>query len=137
MAQPTPTRSQTKFRLPIHVTHCASTEAIPSATATLICAFEFDPVTAYMLHHLPPEKSLDTLGIASLAELVTPGGLLGVLKKIAPSGFQQRMKSHTTATVPVKKSTFPNGENFFYVQFIDANSQHRGKGLAPALIKKL
>lgn len=75
-----------------------------------------------MLHHLPPEKSLDTLGIASLAELVTPGGLLGVLKKIAPSGFQQRMKSYTIATVPVKKSTFPNGENFFYVQlFIDAN----------------
>ena len=46
-----------------------------------------------------------------------------------------RTVAYAAATMPSKKKTFPNGETCFYVQLIGAGSKHRGKGLAPALIK--
>jgi GNAT superfamily N-acetyltransferase len=47
------------------------------------------------------------------------------------------MAAYAAATTPAKKSTFPNNETFFYIQLIGAATAHRGKGLAPALIRKL
>lgn len=47
------------------------------------------------------------------------------------------MDAFGTATMPVKKSVFPNGETYFYVFLVGASAAHRGKGLAPGLIRKL
>lgn len=47
------------------------------------------------------------------------------------------MNAYNAATTPAKKSTFPAGETFYYVQLIGAAEGHRGKGLAPALIREL
>jgi GNAT superfamily N-acetyltransferase len=178
--------STQRSRLPVHVQHSTSTSSIPLATSTLIEAFESDPVTAYMLNHLPrssrlpalqklfllssnaavkaggelwsasttspssstpdfqaaatifpPEKSLDDLGLASLPGLLLGGGLAPALCSIGPNRFVSRMNAYGAATTPSKKATFPDGEMFFYVQLIGAGSRHRGRGLAPALIRKL
>lgn len=181
-----------KLRLPVHVQHSTSPSAIASATSTLISAFESDPVTAYMLNHLPPPsrlsalqklfllssnaalkaggelwsasttplssssseaeaepdfqaaatifppgKSLDDLGATSLPSLLLGGGMVPALWSIGPSRFMSRMNAYNLATTPIKKSTFPNGETFFYIQLIGARAEHRGKGLAPGLIEKL
>ncbi|KAF2626563.1 hypothetical protein BU25DRAFT_343351 [Macroventuria anomochaeta] len=179
--------SQPKPRLPVHVQHSVSPNAIPGATSTLIDAFISDPVTAYMLNHLPssarlaalqkffflssnaaikaggelwsasttppttsstpdfqaaaaifpPGKSLDDLGANSLLGLLLSGGLAPALWSMGPSRFASRINAYTAATTPAKESTFPNGEDYFYIQLIGASSAHRGKGLAPALIRHL
>lgn len=63
--------------------------------------------------------------------------MVPALWSIGPSRFMSRMNAYNLATTPIKKSTFSNGETFFYIQFIGAGAQHRGKGLAPGLIEKL
>jgi len=63
--------------------------------------------------------------------------MVPALWSIGPSRFMSRMNAYSAATTPSKKVTFFNGETFFYVQLIGAGSQHRGKGLAPALIRRL
>lgn len=174
---------------PVHVQHSTLPSAIPLTTSTLIEAFAFDRVTAYMLNHLPqfsrlpalqklfllssnaalkadrelwsasttpssssseldldfqaaathfpPGKSLDDLGASSLPGLLLGGGLVPTMWCIGPSWFVGGMTAYAAATAPWKKAAFPNGETFFFVQLIGAESQHRGKGLAPALIKTL
>ena len=187
---PAQSQSSSKPHLPVHVTRSTSASSILPATSTLVEAFESDPVTAYILHHLPtsarlavlqklftlssnatlmaggelwsasttfpsahstdekpdfqaaasifpPGKSLDDLGIAAVPSLVQSGELLPTLNAIGPIVLQSRMAAYTAATTPAKKSTFPNNETYYYVQLIGAATAHRGKGLAPALIRKL
>lgn len=185
---PTPA---SKLRLPVHIQKSTSRTAVAAATSTLVSAFEADPVTAYMLSHLPPSArlpalqilftltsnaallaggelwsagtnpppaspsadtipeyqatatiyppntSLDSLGASSLPSLYLRGGLFSALRALGPQTFVARLDGYTAATTPAKKTTFPNGEHFYYIQLIGARTQHRGKGLAPALIREL
>ncbi|KAJ4988586.1 hypothetical protein SVAN01_05877 [Stagonosporopsis vannaccii] len=85
----------------------------------------------------PPNTSLDSLGLSSLPSLLPTGGLEPALYAIGPRAFVAELNEYTAATTPAKKLTFPDGESFFYIQLIGAGAQHRGQGLAPALIREL
>ncbi len=185
--QTSATACQTNGQLPIHVQHLTARAAIPSATSTLTEAFEADPVTAYMLNHLPhtarsaalqalfylsnhaailsggelysastttpsattipdfqaaavilpPGKSLDGISLSALPSLLLGGGLASALWNVGPTRLLSRLDAYGAAMTPAKKSTFPNGEQYYYVQTIGAGSLHRGKGLAPALLREV
>ncbi|KAF9691237.1 hypothetical protein EKO04_010776 [Ascochyta lentis] len=104
----------------------ASTEDTPSAPSFHAAATIF-----------PPTTSIDNLGARSLPSLLLSGALAPALWTIGPSRLTATMNEFSAATTPAKKATFNQGESYYYIQLIGASAAHRGKGLAPALIRNL
>ncbi|KAJ8113437.1 hypothetical protein OPT61_g4428 [Boeremia exigua] len=179
--------SQSKSQRPIHVEHFTSPNAVAGATSTIADAFATDPVTTYLINHLPrsarpaalkklfytsntaavlaggelwsastntpsttsmpdfqtaaaiflPGMSLNILTATSIPRLLFGGGLLSAGWSVGPRQLMRRTGRYEADMAPTKNATFPNGETYFYIHCIGTASAHRGKGLAPALLRKL
>jgi ribosomal protein S18 acetylase RimI-like enzyme len=85
----------------------------------------------------PPNTTINTLSYSSLPSLLWSGGLFSTISQVGLFQFKNIMDAYAAATTPAKKSTLRSGESYYYIMLIGAASAHRGKGLAPALIRKL
>ncbi|KAF2245529.1 hypothetical protein BU26DRAFT_70551 [Trematosphaeria pertusa] len=108
--------------------YAASTE--PNSSSNCISS----PQSCAVILH--PGMDVLDLGIGGWWKMLCGGAL----KAFWYAGFNlipRYVKHFESQTIRAKKATFAKGETYYYMWHIATDAAHRGKGLAPALIREV
>jgi GNAT superfamily N-acetyltransferase len=84
---------------------------------------------------LPPGKQVTEFGIGGWIKLVSQG-MLGLIWKAGIRGLMKVLVEYPTLAEKIKKTVLLENEPYYYLLIIGTGSNHRGKGLAAAVIRK-
>jgi len=84
---------------------------------------------------MPPGKAATNFGLRGWIKLLQQG-VLKIIWRAGISGLKKILVEYPAKAEGVKKSVFLENEQYYYLLIIGTGTQHRGKGLAAAIIKE-
>lgn len=84
---------------------------------------------------MPPGKAATNFGLQGWIKLIRQG-VLKLIWRAGWSGLKKILVEYPSGAEQVKKSVFLENEQYYYLLIIGTGTQHRGKGLAAAIIKE-
>jgi ribosomal protein S18 acetylase RimI-like enzyme len=83
---------------------------------------------------VPPGKAVDQLGFSAWCTLLKEG-VVSLICRTGINSFMRLLFEYPAVSEQAKKTTLRKGEQYYYLLLIGTSVEHRGKGLAPAMIK--